>query len=1550
MKAGGYREARRLLTKRYGDDNHVASAYVDKLLQWQPIKSDDVTGLDELSIFMTGCSHAVDSSSYSASELNHPKTLRQVCEKLPHSLQDRWRRRVDRISEEEARTVLFDDLAKFIEDEARIQSNPLFGKPASHPKSQERMSPRSRRDVYSGTKRVMDHRVRTNLTMQVDAGNHGPQSCSFCLGPHSLEHCEAFCQITESERREFIMRNGICFLCLFKGHIARDCSRRARTGGGSTAPRSDGPPVVASLANSGGSGLPVVPVKLRFRGGPATVTYAFLDSGSSASFCKRSILDQLCVKGNHTQLTLSTVGGLDVAINSTLVTDLELQDLDENVSIPLPPIYSLDSIPVSEEDIPRREDVEQWQHLKEVSDELREVRAGVGLLIGVNVPTAMEPLDVVASQGGGPFAIKTRLGWVINGPTKQPSKQAGLRARVNRISITQSSAAYHEGIESLATDQCGLSVEDRRWLASVESECEMVDGHYSIPLPLKTKNVVLPNNKEVAMRRLLSLKKKFSDPRFAKEYQDFMQDMLDKGYAEEVAREDQGRNDGRVWYLPHHAVQNPKKDKIRVVFDCASEYRGISLNEELLSGPNLTNPLLDVLVRFRQGPVAFAADLEAMFYQVKVPEADRDFLRFLWWSNGDVNSAPSEYRMTVHLFGASSSPSCASFALRRSALDFGDDCSAEAKSTVLSNFYVDDCLCSTGTEGDAVRLAGELRSLCARGGFRLTKFVSNSRSVLASVRREDRGKRVKELNLNRDHLPAERVLGVRWVVEADMIGLEVGSVTAAHTRRSMLAVVGSMYDPIGLSAPVILTGRLVIQELARQQIRWDDAVPAELQARWNKWASELHLLSQVKIRRCLVPPGFGTIASRELHHFSDASSQGYGTVSYLRMVNYKGETHASFLFGKSRLAPIKGVSIPRLELTAATLSVRVNDMLQRCLQLPVDRVVYWTDSTAVLRYIYNERTRFHVFVSNRLAIIHDGSSPQQWRYVSSHSNPADVASRGTHAALLKDDWTWLRGPDFLQEDESEWPELPEGMTAPLDGDPEVKRTPALCAVVEAGDPVNSLVEHYSSWARLRRAVAWIIRLKTRLLKKVRQMQDNEEMRSGQLAPEELEAAEAALVRNAQERAYPAELARLRASDCVSRTSSIAKLDPFLEDGLIKVGGRLSRAGGIPRGRRHPIILPRSGTVVDFIIKQVHETVGHGGREHVLSTLREKYWVVKGSAAVRRVLGRCFDCRRRLGSVSQQKMADLPSSRVAVDEPPFTHTGVDYFGPFLVKRGRGHIKRYGVIFTCLTCRAVHLEVAESLTTDSFICALRRFVTRRGNVKSLTSDQGTNFVGASRELERELEELRRCETKIHATMLDKGIEWRFNPPGASNFGGAWERLIRSARATLEALLGQQTLTDELLMTLLCEVEAILNSRPLSVVSSDHRDPRPLSPNDLLLLGGGPVPPPGVFRSQDLYCNRRWRQCQYLADQFWIRWKKECSGELQKRQRWLNPHRNLTEDDIVLVTSETTPRCSWPLGRVVQVKKSDDGLVRSVDVLSRGTVLKRPVNKLVLLSDVM
>ena len=310
------------------------------------------------------------------------------------------------------------------------------------------------------------------------------------------------------------------------------------------------------------------------------------------------------------------------------------------------------------------------------------------------------------------------------------------------------------------------------------------------------------------------------------------------------------------------------------------------------------------------------------------------------------------------------------------------------------------------------------------------------------------------------------------------------------------------------------------------------------------------------------------------------------------------------------------------------------------------------------------------------------------------------------------------------------------------------------------------------------------------------------------------------------------------------------------------------------------------------------------------------------------------------------MADLPADRVTPGEPPFTNTGIDFFGPFFVKRGRGQEKRYGVVFTCLVSRAVHIEVADSLSTDSFLCSLRRFLARRGNVKRIRTDRGTNFIGSEQELSSEVDRLLKSESVIHEATLRKNIDWVFNTPNASHHGGVWERLIRSIRKILNSLLSQQTLTEETLRTLLCEVEAVLNSRPLTAVSHDHRDPQPLSPNDLLQLGGTAPIPAGVFGADDLYARRRWRQVQYLADVFWSRWLREYIPLLQRRQKWLHPERSLVADDVVLIADDGLPRCQWALGRVVETRLSSDGLVRSVRLRTKGKELWRPIAKLVYL----
>ena len=278
-------------------------------------------------------------------------------------------------------------------------------------------------------------------------------------------------------------------------------------------------------------------------------------------------------------------------------------------------------------------------------------------------------------------------------------------------------------------------------------------------------------------------------------------------------------------------------------------------------------------------------------------------------------------------------------------------------------------------------------------------------------------------------------------------------------------------------------------------------------------------------------------------------------------------------------------------------------------------------------------------------------------------------------------------------------------------------------------------------------------------------------------------------------------------------------------------------------------------------------LGHSGREHVLAAVRERYWIIHGNSTVRRVLSNCFGCKRRQAKAVEQKMGDLPYDRVDPGQPPSTRIGVDYFGPFLVREKRSMVKRYGVIFTCLAIRAIHLEVAKTLDTNSFIMALRRFIARRGQVKVIRSDNSTNLVGGEKELRHAIQEWN--QNQIHQFLLQHEVKWTFNPPTGSHHGGVWERCIRTVRKILSALVKEQTLNDEGLSTLLCEVEAIVNSRPLTTVSSDPKDLEPLTPNHLLLLREQPSLPPGTFTDDDLYSRKRWRQIQYLADLFWRRW---------------------------------------------------------------------------------
>ena len=830
----------------------------------------------------------------------------------------------------------------------------------------------------------------------------------------------------------------------------------------------------------------------------------------------------------------------------------------------------------------------------------------------------------------------------------------------------------------------------------------------------------------------------------------------------------------------------------------------------------------------------------------------------------------------------------------------------------------------------------------------MTKWLSNKKNVLQGIKETERAKSLVALDLDLEDLPTQRTLGVLWDVNKDKFTFKTSLKLKPRTRRGILSVSSSIYDPLGFIAPVVLPAKKLLQDLTRRKLKWDEEIEEEDVLIWENWLQDIPNLMNVTIERSIIPEHFGDLQLIQLHHFADASEMSYGAVSYSRVVDVNNNVHCAFLFGKGRLAPIKTISIPRLELSAAALSVKFDDMLREELDMPVHESIFWTDSTTVIGYIKNTTSRFHTFVANRLAIIHDGSQPNQWRYIPTSLNPADSVTRGlTAKELCNEENQWLNGPQFLQKDENSWPSLQyQPVDETLLETKKVRQT-FLISTPNQDSGLDKVISYHSSWYKLKKSVAWIIRF-------YKSLKAKEQVPKASLSPSEIKSAETKIIKHVQRQNFGEAIESLEVPERIDvkpRKSQrrimgpIYKLNPVLDDnGMLRVGGRLTKAP-IEFDAKHPLILPGHHHVTHLIIRECHETIGHSGQNFVHSIVREKYWIVKGKSSVRKVIQDCMKCKKRDAKRGEQIMADLPEDRLTPDKPPFTYVGVDYFGPLYVRQGRSQVKRYGCVFTCLTIRAVHIEIAHSLDTSSFLNALRRFISRRGTPEMIRSDNGTNFVGGERELREALETWN--QQKINNDLCQKGISWKFNPPLSSHMGGVWERQIRTIRRILKVLLDEQMVTDEALTTLMAEVESIVNSRPITPLSNDPNDLEPLTPNHLLLLRRSPqCLPPGTFNKDDSFSRRRWRQVQYLANVFWRRWSKEYLPLLQNRCKWNQSSRNFAVDDLVLVEEVNLPRGQWQLGRIVQVYPDGKGFVRSVDVKTKDSKLTRPITKLCLL----
>ena len=1531
-KEHGYSRAKKLLTTQYGDPHRILSTYSKELKEWKFIKYGDSLSLRKFYTFLLKCSCIVEGNYLNT--LDSIDNLCTILSKLPGSTREKWNTKAFRLRTNQFREPEMRDMITFVDEQLTLWSDPLFSKEALE---QRKLLGYRKEDFPSSSQKPFKNYYGVNSV-----------SCNLCNSDHDVESCPLFREKTIKDKVNILMKFRLCFGCFSKGHIRSQCKKvricrtckqehptglhgyvpkaKIASGGGSVSIPKPGhqsiPLTSALVSNESSVSMCIVPVILSHPSSSTEIrTFALLDACSQGTFIDETLLESFHLDCINTNITVKTLNGISSA-NAQKVNGMLVKGIHNDNWLKLSTIFSRENLDIDGNKIPSAENTKEWPYLDKIVDVVSEpVNSSVGILIGSNCPRLIEPLRVIPSENNGPYAFETRLGWCVVGPiTKASSSLLCHRISVKDNGVKDMLKSLYEidKVPSIPIKGDEISQDDLKFLNIMNEKIRKTDGHYEVPLPFRHDKPVIPNNLYMAEKRLFSVKKRFEkDEKYRNVL--FVNKLFEKGYARKVSKiypRDQ------QWFIPHHGVYHPRKKKIRVVFDCSSASGNVCLN-------------------------AFMADIEAMFYQVYVPENQRNFLQFLWWEDGDTSRRYQVYEMCVHVFGSTSSPSCSNFALKAAAADGKSKYGDEASNILNRSFYVDDLLKSTSSVSEASNLIDKVVPMCQEGGFRLTKFVSNVPAALKNLKSADR-KDLGSLDAKANLCQSETALGLPWNLNDDSINLcNISLRDSKVTRRGILSTVSSIYDPLGIASSFVLEGKLILQKLCQLQFGWDDPLPAHLERQWLDWKSVIPSIETMTVPRCYKPSFFSDVKEISLHHFSDASDVAYGCCTYVRLVDSNDVINCTLVVGKSRVAPIKPTSTPRLELSAAVLNVHVANIVRRELDYKIDFEFFYTDSTIVLGYIKNQSKRFKRFVANRVRVITKSSEGDQWFHVESKKKPADCTTRGLRPDSPQERIDlWLNGPKFL------WEKLDHSKSNETyqvyDSDPESMSTIKVNATIlpVRTDVLSHLEERVSDFDKALRVLAYVKMFISKL--------KGTKAVGCKLNVEDINSSSTSLKALLQSKYYGNETISLK-EKALTKKSCLVSLDHFLDkNGLIRVGGRLGRSL-LDYSVKHPVILPKQSPIVKALIRRFHHKVNHAGRGITLNAIRDSgIWITNMNSLCKDVIRKCVVCKRLRGSFGRQVMSDLPVDRTMAASP-FTYVGVDLFGPFLIKERRSELKRYGVMFTCLSCRGVHLECVNSLTTDSFILALRRFIARRGNVRELRSDNGSNFVGAKRELQSEFKKMN--HRKISDFLRGNGtdwVKWINNPPYASHFGGVWERQIRTAREILNGILFNHgtCLNDESLKTMFCEIECVINSRPLTVEClNDPLSPKPLSPNNLLTTKNDVIlPPPGNFEAVDIYSRKYWRRVQHLTNEFWQRWKKEYLQALQPRPKWTKRTRNFQVGDVVLMKDENNSRRNeWPMGIVTNVKTDEKNTVRSVTLrTTKNEMVVRPINKLIVLLE--
>ena len=1360
--------------------------------------------------------------------------------------------------------------------------------------------------------------------------------CLFCQGDHYGVDCSQY--TTLNEKRDRLKELGRCARCTSKTHEAKHCGaiintcRRCNRGkhhvalclkSGSKKLSNDKQQAttqqsvlsVKGNALSKSTALPTATVEVyNEKTKQSVTTRAFFDQGSQMTFIAKELANKLGLESCKT-MKLALSGFLksqehnDFEIVRTVIRlGNRVKRLEAVVMENLPNTIHTPGLKAAVEKLEELGVPLVDQYINE--DKLE----GIEILIGADYydqfVTGLAVKDNIS-------LLKCSGGCMIYGkiPCEQRGENIVQNIVVARMStqviptevtdmIEENTEPIHKlwDLDTIGIKQNEPSPEDNISYQAYLDTLKYENNKYWVRLPWKVNCPSLPTNYSMALGQLKSITKALKDQNDLKNYHDIIQTQLENDFIEKIEPTSITEH---CHYLPHHAV---KKDSlttpIRMVFNCsAKQGKNPSLNDCLMTGPSLTEKLGNILLRFRTERFAYSADISKAFLRVGLQECDRDYTRFLWYENLEKEGSLATYRFKSVLFGATCSP----FLLQATLDHHFRNSDNDYKDTLRQNFYMDNLLGTTNTQNELFAIYHNANLELEKANMPLRMWVSNDPDLNSKIMQDYPDYEIPRFN---------QILGLRWDLESDMISIKPLAFVdhSSLSKRKLLSLISTVFDPLGFLTPVTVRGKLLLREAWKLETSWDEHLPVSFVDAWNKLKKDYEKLSELKLPRMVAQADFPC----DLHVFCDASSVAYGAVAYL-ISGERGEIVTS----KTRVAPLKARTLPQLELTALQVGTQLANHIRDALKVNVKTTVIWSDNEAALQWLRNNNSSIP-YVRNRVAVIRDLSQSFQYKYVPSKSNIADLLSRGVSWDTFLSRDEWFKGPAWLGKP-CNWPEQKHEIIS------------VHTAVSESCVLPNILFEAstISSLGRILRITDKVFKFLSILKPTI-------------VLPTSIDY----WVSVVQRECFRTEWEQLTTGRTISNSSALIKalglyIDPL--DNLIHCRGRLQHCEADHR-IKFPVLLPRHSWLTTLLVRQFHIQCLHGGVADTLASLREQYWLPKGRQVIKSLIKNCVVCKAIEGkSLKLPSPPPLPKERV-VHLEPFRTVGVDYSGPITITLTEDGIPRkyYICLFTCATTRAVHLEMAKDLTSVTFLHLLRRFVARRSTPKTILSDNATNFTATSKFL-KELYNDPLVKTHCH----DRNIDWKFLPPGAPWMGGFYERMIGSVKNCIRKVLYKKKISEDELMTVLAEVEMRINNRPLTYIDDDIDHPVPLTPSHLIYGRRlNPMPNDHDDYSDDpeyLGCNELNERYNYLSKllRHWEDvWKREYLVSLREKfygAQAKTQQINLQVGDVIIVESEG-PRSTWPLGRILKIFRDGENKVRVVEVLSKGITRVRTLDKLI------